>query len=223
MTRLAAQEANPMTRTLTFAAALAVIVASGLVYGGWTQRWQKSAELEARAARLRDLPDKIGPWKGAPAELPPEALALAGAEGSWVRRFIDERTGTSVLVILLCGRSGPVSVHPPEACYGSAGYALEAPPVRYTPPGEAPAEFWSGKFKQPEAGGRELRLFWAWNGDGAWRAPDNPRWTFAHLPALYKLYVIRETGGAAGRPDDDPAADFLRRLLPEAARALGGA
>ncbi len=51
-------------------------------------------------------------------------------------------------------------------------------------------------------------------------ASDNPRWDFAHLPALYKLYVIRETGGRTTTLDDDPAADFLRRLLPEASRVL---
>ncbi len=52
-----------MTRALTFAAGLAVVIASGLVYGAWTQRWQKSADLEARAAKLRELPDEFGRWK----------------------------------------------------------------------------------------------------------------------------------------------------------------
>ena len=60
-----------MTRVLTFAAGLTVVIASGVVYGAWTQRWQKSADLEARAAKLRDLPDEFGRWKGRPAELEP--------------------------------------------------------------------------------------------------------------------------------------------------------
>ena len=211
-----------MTRILTFAAGLAVVIASGVVYGAWTQRWQKSADLEARAAKLRDLPDEVGRWKSRPADLDPEALAMAGAEGSWVRRFTDERTGAQVLVILLCGRPGPISVHQPETCYGGAGYALAAPPIRYTPrrgDGAPAAEFWTGKFKQPEVGGQELRIFWSWFGDGAWSAPDNPRLAFARLPALYKLYIIRETDDRE-RLDDDPAADFLRALLPGLSRTL---
>lgn len=211
-----------MTRTLPYAAGLAVVVASGIVYGAWTGRWQKSADLEARAARLRDLPDRIGRWDSEPADLEPDAVALAGAEGWWSRRFTDERTGAQVQAILLCGRPGPISVHPPQACYAGAGYGLEAPPIKYAPligPDAAPAEFWTGKFKQPGAGGEELRIFWAWYGGGAWRASDNPRWDFARLPALYKLYVIHETGGG-GRLDDDPAARFLREALPELTRTL---
>jgi hypothetical protein len=211
-----------MKRTLLFAAGLAVVLASGLVYGAWTQRWQKSAELEARAAKLRGLPDAFGPWKGRPEELEPEALALAGAEGWWARRFTDERTGQGLLAIILCGPPGRMSVHRPEACYGAAGFELEAPATKYTPPADAgapPADLWAGAFKESGAGGRELRVYWSRYGGGAWRASDNPRWDFARLPALYKLYVIRETTGRAER-DDDPAADFLRRLLPEASRVL---
>ena len=212
-----------MTRTLTFAAGLAVVIASGMVYGAWTQRWQKSADLEARAAKVRDLPDEVGRWKSQPADIDPGALELAGAEGWWSRRFTDPRTGSQLLVILLCGRPGPISVHRPETCYGAAGYALAAPPIRYTPPLGAnapPAEFWTGKFKQPQVGGQELRIFWSWYADGGWRAADNPRLTFARLPALYKLYVIRETDGRGERLDDDPAVEFLRALLPGLSRTL---
>src|SRR5258708_4157538 len=151
-----------MKRNLILAAGLFIVVASGAAYGVWTQRWQKSADLEVRAAKLKELPDDLGRWKSEPAEVESDALAMAGAEGWWVRRFTDERTGTSLLVILLCGRPGPLSVHPPDACYGGAGYALEAPPIKYTPragPTAPPAGVWTGKFKQPEAGRRQLRIF----------------------------------------------------------------
>src|SRR5438067_10588139 len=169
-----------MTRTLTFLAGLAVVIGSGAVYGAWTQRWQKSADLEAQAAKLRNLPEQVGSWKGEAIDLDDDALAMAGAEGWWVRRFTDERTGSIQLVILLCGRPGPMSVHRPENCYRAAGYVLEAPAIKYTPPslllsppegedaGRPPAELWTGKFKQQEAGGRELRVFWSWYADGAW-------------------------------------------------------
>ena len=142
-------------------------------------------------------------------------MSLAGAEGWWARRFTDERTGTQLQVILLSGRPGPISVHRPETCYAAAGYGLVAPPIRYTLRSGAgtnpPAEFWVGDYRQPEVGGQGLRIFYSWYGDGAWSAADNPRWTFARLPALYKLYVIRDEDGRGERLDDDPAADFLRR------------
>ncbi|HVS37520.1 MAG TPA: exosortase-associated EpsI family protein [Gemmataceae bacterium] len=209
-----------MKLALTFTAGLAVVIASGLAYGAWTQRWRKSASLEARAAKLHELPEEFGPWRGQAADLDPDALAMAGAEGWWVRRFTDERSGATLLAIILCGRPGPLSVHKPESCYGAAGYELQGPASKYTPSGVKSAEVWTGKFKESQTGGRELRIFWSWYGDAGWRAADNPRWDFARLPALYKLYVVRETGGRAGRLDDDPAADFLRRLLPEATRVL---
>jgi hypothetical protein len=212
-----------VTRIFTFAVGLAVVIASGVVYGAWTQRWQESAVLENAVAKLQGLPEQVGRWQARPAELDQDALDMAGAKGWWVRRFTNEQTGTSVLVILLCGRAGPLSVHKPETCYTTAGYTLTSAPVRYTVRNETEAtaaEFWTGVFKKPEAGGEQLRIFWSWYDGRAWQASDNPRWTFAHLPALYKLYVIRETNGRSERLDDDPAAEFLRRLLPEMSRTL---
>jgi hypothetical protein len=210
---------------LPFAVGLAVVIAAGLVYGAWTQRWRKSPDLEAAAARLRNLPDAVGRWKGEPVEVDPQELALAGAEGAWVRRFTHERTGATVQVALVCGRPGPISVHRPENCYRGAGFDLAAPPTPYTlrpTPDAPPAAFWTGRFTRPEAGGESLRVFWSWYADGAWRAPDNPRWEFARQPALYKLYVVRETGGRGDRLDDDPAVEFMRQLVPELSRVLSG-
>lgn len=208
-----------MTRVLTFAAGLIVVIASGVVYGAWTQRWQKSADLEARAAKLRDLPDEFGRWKGRPAELDAESLALAGAEGWWVRRFTDERSGTTLLVILLCGRPGRLSVHKPETCYGAAGFEVEAPPVKYTPAGAAPDQCWTGKFKEDQPGGRELRIFWSWYGDGGWRVRQP---ALGLRPFAGPLQALRYPRN--GRADDDARQRPRRRLpAPPAARGVAGA
>ena len=40
------------------------------------------------------------------------------------------------------------------------------------------------------------------------------------MPALCKLYVIRETAGAAVDPEDDPCNDFLNVFLPELDRLV---
>ncbi len=212
-----------MMRNLTFAAGLTIVIASGFVYGAWTQRWQASTALETAVAALNALPEQVGPWKAAPAELDKDALDMAGAKGWWVRRFTNGRTGASVMVILLCGRAGPMSVHKPETCYTGAGFSLTASPVRtaiHVVGEDAPAEFWTGVFKKPEAGGQHLRIFWSWFDGRAWRAAENPRWSFAQLPALYKLYIIRETSGRPERFDKDPAAELLRGLLPDLTRTL---
>ena len=43
---------------------------------------------------------------------------------------------------------------------------------------------------------------------------------FAHLPALYKLYAIRELPPRQERLDEDPSLDLLQQLLPALAEAL---
>ena len=54
----------------------------------------------------------------------------------------------------------------------------------------------------------------------AWSAPENPRWAFAAEPMLSKLYIVRETGGVAVDPKEDPCAQFLSLLLPELDRVM---
>ena len=65
-----------------------------------------------------------------------------------------------------------------------------------------------------------LRIFWTWHGPAGWAAPEEARWQFASQPTLSKLYVVRETGGAAVAPDRDPCNDFLDVFLPELNRAV---
>src|SRR5437764_357191 len=116
-----------MARQLPFLAAFLVLSGTAVLHGLWTDRWGKPAQLEAAAARLQGLPDTVGAWQSKPAELDTASLVNAGAEGSWARRFTHRRTGEVLMVILLCGRAGRMSVHRPEHCYRSAGYEMDAP------------------------------------------------------------------------------------------------
>ncbi len=209
-----------MSRNVHLLAGLALVLGTGLVHGLWTQRWGKSADLGEAVARLTRLPEDLGHWKAEPIAEDRESLTAAGAEGWWVRRYTNRRSGARVEVLLLCGQAGRMCVHRPEDCYRAAGYELATPPARFR---QAGADFWTARFTREEPTGPvSLRIFWSWFGDGAWRAPDSPRWSLAHLPALYKLYVIREEPpGRTGRVEDDPAADFLHLLIPALSGALG--
>jgi hypothetical protein len=211
-----------MVRAVGLTLGLVLVMGAGWAHGVWTQRWSKSADFEAAVARMAQLPEDLDGWKAEPAPEDHEALTEAGAEGWWTRRYTCTRTGDQVLVVLLCGRSGRMCVHRPEYCYSGAGFELSIPPERYTLPGED-AAFWTARFSKPQVGGPlHLRIFWSWFGGGAWHAPDSPRWSLAHLPALYKLYVIREVSGAPAKAGDDPAAAFLGVLTPALTRTLGG-
>jgi hypothetical protein len=200
--------------------ALTLVLSAGVVHGLWTERWRPAPALEDAAARVARVPLRLGDWTGTEAASDPEAFAMAGARGYWTRSYVNGRTGQSVLVILMCGRAGRMSVHTPEVCYQGAGYDLFEPPAARAiraPDGREFGSFWTAVFAKAAAPRTELRLFWAWTDDGAWRAPASPRWEFRGRPVLYKLYVAQD-----GRPPGDhgPAPDFLWQALPELNRVL---
>ncbi len=213
-----------MSRVFPLVAGIVVIVVSGFVDGQWTQPWEKSAELEEAVARLNRIPETVGNWKAQRAfEVDPEEIQLAGAEGSWIRRFTSTNNDT-VLVVVLVGRAGSMSVHRPESCYPGAGYDQAGSSLRYSvnaADGSRLAECWTSKFNKPGvASSSHLRLFWSWYSEGKWQAPAWPRWEFAHLPCIYKLYVIRETNNRSETLDNEPAVKFMQQFLPKLARAL---
>src|ERR1700722_2298362 len=183
-----------MTRTFLMLSACVLIVGTGIVHGLWTDRWGRSQELEMAVARLnRNMPGDLGPRKAEGAELDAGALRAAGAIGHWPRRYKHTRTGETLDVIVLCGRSGQISVHRPEHCYRSAGFEMLSAAALYRPKALAPAEFWTALFRKQEADGPiQDRIFWAWFAESTWVAPSgDPRAAFARYRALYKLYVIR--------------------------------
>ena len=208
-----------MKRHLLIGSALLVVLGSGLVHGWWTERWHSSPALGVAVARLGEVPLTIGPWKGEPVDVDPQAVAQANVAGCWMRRYTHGVSGEAVTVLLMCGRAGPVSVHTPEWCYGGAGYEMAGAPTRLAlgPVADLPpAQFWTARFaKLAPAVPEQLRIFWAWGAAGAWTAPDRPRLAFARQPVLFKLYVLRSLRSASERLEDDPCVEFMRQLLPQ--------
>ena len=77
------------------------------------------------------------------------------------------------------------------------------------------------RFGKPGVVPVQLEIYWAWSRDGrSWEAPENPRLPLARLPALYKLYVVRQFVAGAREETADPCQEFLRRALPEFGQAL---
>jgi hypothetical protein len=208
-----------MTRAAPLLTVFAVVVASGVIPGAWSNRWTSSAALERSAARLADLPLTLGDWDGQEDKLDDGQVAAAEVAGHLLRRYVNRRTGDVVSVLVLCGRPGPVSLHTPEVCYRGAGYDQVGARVKQPVPGPG-GECWACRFQKPAAPTPEnLRVFYTWNGGGPWEAPDNPRLHFARRPALYKLYVIRPMLREDEPAAEDPALGLLRTLLP-ASRAV---
>jgi hypothetical protein len=212
-----------MSRTTALVTAFVFVILGGVVHGLWTDRWVVCKEPGAAAASLSRLPMTIGNWEGQAIDFKSSRSGQRQISGI-MRRYANRLDGTTVSILLVCGRPGPVSVHTPDVCYDGAGYDLAAPPVRYLAQTESampPAEFWAASFqKQQSAVPTQLRILWSWNATGAWQAPDNPRLAFARLPVLYKLYVIRETTAADEHREEDRCNDFVRRLLIEFKKSI---
>jgi hypothetical protein len=208
-----------MSRLLAFIVAIAFLVSSGLVHGIWTERWQKSEELQDACARVSDVPLVIGAWKGQAVEVAPDEFVQAGAEGYWMRTYTNQKQ--TVRVLLMCGRAGRMSVHTPEICYQGLGYQVMESPMQdvIALDTDERAQFWSARFVKESGPAQDLQIFWGWSSDGAWKAPSNPRWEFRGQPFLYKLYVVQDIARQP-RPDEAQGSDFLRQFLPALNKVL---
>ena len=214
-----------MTRLLPTLTVFTAVTVAGVVPGVWSHRWASAADLDEAAARLSAVPATVGDWNGRDLELDPRELQVAQAHGAVHRRYVHRRSGSAVVLTILCGRAGPLSAHTPEVCYRGSGFEEVGTPSRCEPAGGAGSadRFWARRFEKASAIPIHLRVVYGWQSTGTWQAPDSPRLTFARRPVLYKLYVVRELA----RPDEplaaDPVLDFLRALLRPLRTALGPA
>jgi hypothetical protein len=207
-------------------AALPLLVAYGLAEGVWTNRWYSSRALERAATQLRLVPQTVGDWQ-AGEDLKLEDWELKQGEiGAYLkRRYVRPATGDVVSVLIVCGRPGPIALHPPDVCFEGVGYQPVRPPVQMplTGGGGGRAALWEAVFQKPSAAVPDrLHTRWAWSDTGDWLAADHPRMQFARSPILYKLYLVRQVLAEDGPAGDDPSADFLRLFLPELNKCLFG-
>lgn len=213
-----------MMRMLPIVLALLILLSLGVVHGLWTDRWAISDEPQASAAKLERVPRTIGEWESHEEKMDPRHFQIADIAGYLMRRYTNRRTDTTLSVLMVCGRPGPVSVHTPDVCYGGIGFTLADPPTKESfayDEGPAPAEFKVGHFRRVQASlATHLRIFWTWSDAGTWKAPENPRWTFAGSRALYKLYIVHEMPRGDESLQEDPSVEFLRLFLPEVQKAL---
>ncbi len=210
-----------MTRSLLPALAFGVLtLIAGLVQGYHTHRWGPSADLDDAVRRLDDVPMSFGDWKGEPQRFDEETLRRAGIKGHKGFRYRNVVTGEVIQTLIVCGRSGPISVHTPDVCYGGAGYvAAGGGQKKEVNVNGRDYAISSLRFKPPATATQmPIDVCWAWNGGNGWQSPDNPRLVLSGHPVLYKLYVVRDIRTSAPQPATDPSVAFLRDFLPELER-----
>jgi hypothetical protein len=210
-------------KTYLFALGAGLALAgAGLVHGFWTDRWAQSGEVQAAVGRLSAIPLDLGEWRGEDVERKPGEQA-PGVAGSVTRHYTNRARGLTVVMVLVCGRPGPVATHTPEVCYGASGFKVEAKKaVRLAGLDPAP-QFWTSDATRTNATEEtRLRMYWAWNGGQGWVASHEARRDFPRHrhPVLHKLYVLRGLADGEGRSSDEACEAFLRVLLPALDAAL---
>jgi hypothetical protein len=206
-----------MKRMLPAVVAVALVLIAGLVHGFWTDRWHTNKAVEAAVANLNRVPRVVGDWKAEPMK---GDLSDKDIPGQLFLNYVNQKTGDSITVALVCGRPGPVAIHTPDVCYPASGFKVGRK-LPYSPPGFKDAHFFTTEVAHSSAADQKhQRIFWSWFAAGRWEAPENPRLTFTRrFPVLYKLYVLREM--VADVPiEQDPCVEFLRQILPELEKAL---
>ncbi|MBI1313466.1 exosortase-associated EpsI family protein [bacterium] len=207
---------------------LLLLIAGGIVHGRWSGRWT-TTDLNGIAARVHNVPRQINDWicieEGTVSD---DELKLAELSSYCMRHYRHQRTGAIVTLLLMCGSTGPIAVHPPTACYVGQGYEqvgdLQLHRVAFEERGNpsrsgsdaAPTDsLMTAQFRKPGRGNsQKARIFWSWTADGHWSTPASPRIEFAGCPALFKLYVTQEAHDLLPLDGTTPPEEFLRELLP---------
>ena len=119
-----------------FYTGLAVVVALMGALAVWQERVSGRAlsnEQMARASRAIDmLPDTFGDWETEPRTMSDAEIQQTGTRAYYSRTVWQKRGGAAGSVMLLCGQTRELSVHPPTVCFEGVGLTLdgEARPVR---------------------------------------------------------------------------------------------
>ena len=177
--------------------------------------------LSAAARRLDLIPATIGAWTSTPGVIDDCEQRLAEVAGFIRREYRHSETGRVVTLTILCGAAGPMSIHPPTACFEGVGYSQLSGPtvVGITDDSNETVSLKEASFRLEDSSVSEVvRVFWGWSPDGEWDAPESPRMSYRGQPWLYKLSVVDRAYAAA----DDPARSeaFLKEALPAIRTAL---
>lgn len=214
--------------TITLILGTALVVASGYVHGMWTGRWHSTAAIQHAADAVRALPETIGDWKlHSEKSLTQEELDLAQVAGYVSRSYRNQQTGEMVDFIMMCGKPGPIAVHPPTACYTGLGYRQlgeTKPLVCEIDTDNSAAQkhvFRSAVFESPDRSHTtQPHVAWAWSTNGTWQTPDTPRMAFVGNPVLYKMYVAYDSEAGTHQSGPTPADHFLQAVIPIVKQAV---
>lgn len=179
------------------------------------------AAIATATPRLQAIPSVIEGWSSTNLQIDERELRHGGIAGSLRRVYRHSENGKIATLTVLCGAAGPISVHPPTACFEGVGYSLASgPTLTEIKDSEGNAVSLNrATFRPQETNVAEVvRVFWGWSTDGNWDAPANPRVAYHGERVLYKLYVVDR--GFETADDLAQSEAFLKDALPAIRTAL---
>jgi hypothetical protein len=196
---------------------LVITVLSGLVHGVLDGRWAVGSDPAVAAARLPELPEKVGPWTlVGEQDLSPAAARVLQCYGYQVREYWNPVTGDRVNVAILFGPRGPIAVHTPEICYSSIGTTLLGDRVVKSLEIDGQSEqFWSVQFANDGDPAAAIEVWYGWSDGGPWLAAEQPR--FWLTDRLYKIQIAGKAGVAGAPP---ALEDFMAHFLLSVREAI---
>ena len=209
-----------MRKTGAFLAAAALLIgtlASGWLHGKSASRWGQTDALANAATRLNGaLPAQLGPWRLVKRHEPEEGVAeVLQCAAYFHGAYANDQTGDNVMIALIAGPSGPISVHTPEICYSAHDYEMagERQRVAVNDKNGQAHSLWQVHANSRHANRQNLRVLYGWSSGRSWEAPAGPRFAFAGLPVLYKIQLAGPSSETLTDLTADPCQDFLSRFL----------
>ena len=187
------------------------------VHGRLTNRWGEPADLSSAAARLGQLPIEFGAWRMTQAgEFDEATLRILQCSGYLNRTYVHETTGEVVMLVVMAGPPGPMSVHTPEVCYSSREFQVREEPTRRELDAESglPQTFWRMQFRTLDVAAEILEVWYAWSTGRQWEAPNYPRFSFGASPLLYKVQIASYVPPGVRSDEARTCESFLTELLP---------
>jgi Protein of unknown function (DUF3485) len=202
----------------------AILLGSGAARAWQARRVAQRLDDGRRGPRvdLETIPRAIGTWQGAPTVIDEQIARGTGADQIVTRRYVNQDTGVAVDVILLYGPAAEMSIHSPEVCYPSAGYAPvggAAGKIVKTEGADVP--FRSLVYRKGEGASADLQeVYYTWRYDDRWSPEVGIRKRFERIPSMYKVHVARRLTERERRDVGNPCEAFLAALLPELQRRM---
>jgi hypothetical protein len=202
---------------LGIAIVIGLTIGSGAMQGKLSNRWGHSDELRKAGAKLESLPKVFGDWDMVKSETMDQyALDQLQPAGYIQRLYVNRMSGAAVMVTVMVGQCGPISVHTPEVCYGSRDNQQQGVRQAVEIPRSAGGSdaVWKTTFRLKGIDAQVMNIYYGWTAGDRWAAAENPRFSYAAEPKLYKIQLASRLPAWLDDKTADPGVQFLTDFFP---------